>query len=47
MNNQKATGNIVVDSISTLDMTMSSDSYYEGTINEVIAILISMGINYM
>ena len=33
MNNQKATGNIVIDSISTLDMTMSTDSYYEGTIN--------------
>ena len=33
MNNQKATGNIVIDSISTLDMTMDSDSYYEGTIN--------------
>lgn len=33
MNNQKATGNIVIDSISTLDMTMTSDSYYEGTIN--------------
>ncbi len=33
MNNQKATGNIVIDSISTLDMTMNTDSYYEGTIN--------------
>lgn len=33
MNNQKATGNIVIDSISTLDMTMDSNSYYEGTIN--------------
>lgn len=33
MNNQKATGNIVIDSISTLDMTMTSDSYYEGAIN--------------
>lgn len=33
MNNQKATGNIVIDSISILDMTMDSDSYYEGTIN--------------
>ena len=33
MNNQKATGNIVIDSISTLDMTMNSASYYEGTIN--------------
>ena len=30
---QKATGNIVIDSISTLDMTMKSGSYYEGTIN--------------
>ena len=33
MNNQKATGNIVIDSISTLDMTMNTGSYYEGTIN--------------
>jgi hypothetical protein len=33
MNNQKATGNIVIDSISTLDMTMKSGSNYEGTIN--------------
>lgn len=33
MNNQNATGNIVIDSISTLDMTVKSDSYYEGTIN--------------
>ena len=33
MNNQKATGNIVIDSISTLNMNMESDSYYEGTIN--------------
>ncbi|WP_305133110.1 hypothetical protein [Thomasclavelia cocleata] len=33
MNNQKATGNVVIDSISTLDMTMKSYSYYEGTIN--------------
>lgn len=33
MNNQNATGNIVVDSISTLDMTMEEGSYYEGTIN--------------
>lgn len=33
MNNQKAIGNIVIDSISTLDMRMESDSYYEGTIN--------------
>ncbi len=33
MNNQNAIGNIVVDSISTLDMTMEEGSYYEGTIN--------------
>lgn len=33
MNNQKATGNIVIDSISTLDMTMESNSYYEGILN--------------
>ncbi len=33
MTNQSATGNIVVDSISTLDMTMEDGSYYEGTIN--------------
>lgn len=33
MSNQKAIGNIVIDSISTLDMTMDSDSYYEGMIN--------------
>ncbi len=33
MQNQKATGNIVIDSISTLDMTMKETSYYEGTIN--------------
>lgn len=33
INNQKVTGNIVVDSISTLDMTMKEYSYYEGTIN--------------
>lgn len=33
MNNQKATGNIVIDSISTLDMTIKTNSYYEGTIN--------------
>ncbi len=30
---QKATGNIVIDSISTLDMTMEESSCYEGTIN--------------
>ncbi len=34
MLSQKATGNIVIDSISTLDMTMKENSYYEGTINE-------------
>lgn len=33
MSNQKATGNIVIDSISTLDMNMESSSYYEGSIN--------------
>ena len=33
MTKQKATGNIVIDSISTLDITMKSGSYYEGTIN--------------
>lgn len=33
MENQEAKGNIVIDSISTLDMTMSTNSYYEGTIN--------------
>lgn len=33
MNNQSVTGNIVIDSISTLDMTMEDGSYYEGTIN--------------
>lgn len=33
MKNQAADGNIVVDSISTLDMTLESDSYYEGAIN--------------
>ena len=30
---QKVSGNIVVDSISTLAMSLSSSSYYEGTIN--------------
>ena len=34
MTKQKATGNIVIDSISTLDMAMKSGSYYEGTIND-------------
>ena len=33
MTKQKATGNMVIDSISTLDMAMKSGSYYEGTIN--------------
>lgn len=33
LSNQKINGNIVVDSISTLDMSMSSTSYYEGSIN--------------
>ncbi len=33
LTDQKASGNIVVDSISTLDMTMSDGSVYEGTIN--------------
>lgn len=31
--NQKVSGNIVIDSISTLNMTMKTDSYYEGVIN--------------
>lgn len=31
--NQKVSGNIVVDNISTLDMSLSSLSYYEGIIN--------------
>ena len=33
MINQSVKGNIVIDSISTLDMTMKTNSYYEGTIN--------------
>jgi hypothetical protein len=33
MSNQEAVGNIVIDSISTLDMTMKENSIYEGTIN--------------
>ena len=33
MTQQNAEGNIVIDSISTLYMTMSESSYYEGTIN--------------
>lgn len=34
INKQKVIGNIVVDSISTLDMSMKTNSYYEGVINE-------------
>lgn len=33
LTNQKAVGNIVIDEVSTLDMTMSDGSFYEGTIN--------------
>jgi hypothetical protein len=33
LTNQKILGNIVVDSISTLNMTLESNSYYEGIIN--------------
>ncbi len=33
MSNQEAVGNIVIDEISTLDMTMEDGSYYEGIIN--------------
>ena len=33
LENQEAKGNIVIDSISTLDMTMNTNSYYVGTIN--------------
>lgn len=33
MKAQEATGNIVIDSISILDMTMGESSYYEGTLN--------------
>ena len=33
MTNQKASGNVVVDSISTLTMNMTNNSYYEGAIN--------------
>ncbi len=33
LTNQKAIGNIVVDSISTLKMTVNDNSYYEGSIN--------------
>lgn len=34
MTNQNAARNIIIDSISTLDMTMKTNSYYEGTINK-------------
>ena len=33
LNNQKALGNILVDSISTLNMSLNSNSYYDGIIN--------------
>lgn len=33
MSKQKAAGNIVIDSVSTLDMTMKNESSYKGTIN--------------
>lgn len=33
MTNQSVKGNIVIDSISTLDMTLSDNSKYEGAIN--------------
>lgn len=33
MTDQKASGNIVVDSISTLTINMTNNSYYEGVIN--------------
>ena len=33
MTNQSVTGNIAIDSISTLNMSMTSNSYYEGAIN--------------
>lgn len=33
MSNQEAIGNIVIDSVSTINMTMKEKSYYEGTIN--------------
>lgn len=33
LKNQSVSGNIVVDSISTLNMTLTSKSYYEGSIN--------------
>ena len=34
MTKQNAIGNIAIDSISTLDMTMNDNFYYEGTRNE-------------
>lgn len=33
LKNQNVSGNIVVDSISTLEMSLSNSSYYEGVIN--------------
>ena len=33
LTNQKVTGNIYIDEISTIDMTLSNNSYYEGYIN--------------
>ena len=33
LTNQQAVGNIVIDDVSKLDMTMNTKSYYEGTIN--------------
>ena len=33
LDNQNAIGNIVIDSVSKLDMSLESGSYYEGTIN--------------
>lgn len=38
MSNQEASGNIVIDSISTLDMTMEERSYYEGLLMEKIVL---------
>ena len=35
LTDQKVDGNIIVDSISTLDMTLKTNSIYEGTINGV------------
>lgn len=34
LTNQEVNGNIAIDSISTLDMNMNTNSYYEGTINQ-------------